>query len=125
MVAALGGPNDLVDNPAAHLRSAAVTQPIEAERNGFVHAIDTRNVGLAVVALGGGRMRVGDAIDHTVGLSDIAGLGEPVDRDHPIAIVHARSESEATIAADAVRAAFVIGDVAPPHSPVVASRITG
>ena len=125
MVTALGGPNDLVEKPTAHLRSAAVTQQIHPDRDGFVQAIDTRSVGLAVVALGGGRMRVGDAIDHSVGLSEIVGLGEHADHDRPIAVVHARSESEATIAANAVRAAFSIGETRPPDSPVVASRITG
>jgi thymidine phosphorylase len=125
MVAALGGPSDLVANPAAHLRSAPVTLRIEPDRNGYVQEIDTRSVGLVVVALGGGRMRVGDSIDHTVGLSEMAGLGEQVDHDRPIAVVHARSESDATIAANAVRAAVVISDNKPQTNPVVASRITG
>ena len=125
MVSALGGPNDLVENPTSYLRSAAVTQRIDPDRDGYVQAIDTRSVGLAVVALGGGRMRVGDAIDHSVGLGDVVGLGEFVDHDRPIAVVHARTESEATMAAAAVRAAFTIGEAKPPPSPVVASRISG
>ena len=96
MVTALGGPNDLVDNPSAHLRSAPVTLRIEPERVGYVQAIDTRSVGLVVVSFGGGRLRVGDSIDHSVGLSDVAGLGDHVDNDRPIAVVHvARSESDA------------------------------
>jgi thymidine phosphorylase len=125
MVTALGGPNDLVENPTAHLRSAAVTLPISPDRSGYVQSIDTRSVGLAVVALGGGRMRVGDPIDHTVGLSEVVGLGDRVDQDRPIALVHARSESEATVAANAVRAACTIGDTQPVTTAVVASRISG
>ncbi len=35
-----------------------------------------------------------------VGLSEVVGIGEHVDQDRPIAIVHARSESEATIAGE-------------------------
>ena len=124
MVAALGGPNDLMEHPDAYLPAAAVTQRIEPGRPGYVQSIDTRAVGLAVVALGGGRMRVNDPIDHTVGFSNVAGLGEYVDHDRPLAIVHARTESEAAIAADAVRAACSIDDAQPTAGPVVASRIT-
>ena len=123
MVAALGGPNDLMERPDAYLPDAAVTMRVEPGRDGYVQSIDTRAVGLAVVALGGGRMRVDDPIDHTVGLSDVAGLGEYVDHERPLAIVHARNESEAAIAADAVRAACSIDDSRPTAGPVVATRI--
>ena len=124
MVTALGGPGDLVDNPAAYLPAAEVTYRVAATRDGYVDSIDTRSVGLVVVALGGGRLRVDDQVDHSVGLTDVVAVGEHVDRDRPLAVVHARSESDAIVAADALRAACSIGDVAPPSSPVVASRIT-
>ncbi len=124
MVTALGGPADLVHNPAAHLRSAAVTQRVVPSQSGYVNEMDTRSVGLVVVALGGGRMRVEDTVDHAVGLSHIAGLGDYVDHERPLAVVHARNESEATIAANAVRAACSIDDVSPISGPVVALRIT-
>ena len=124
MVSALGGPHDLLQQPDVYFPAAAFTQRIEPSRSGYVQSIDTRAVGLAVVALGGGRMRVNDPIDHTVGLSDVAGLGEYVDHERPLAVVHARSESAAAIAADAVRAACSISDNEPTVGPVVASRIT-
>ncbi|MEP7048435.1 MAG: thymidine phosphorylase, partial [Ilumatobacteraceae bacterium] len=123
MVTALGGPPDLVDNPAAHLRAAPVRYRVEPHRNGYVESIDTRGMGLAVVTLGGGRMRVEDDIDHAVGLSDVIGLGQYVDGDRTLAVVHARNDIEAKIAADAVRAACVIGDAPPATGPVVASRV--
>jgi thymidine phosphorylase len=125
MVTALGGPADLIHNPSSHLRSAEVTHRVEATRAGFVNSIDTRSVGLAVVALGGGRLRVDDEIDHSVGLTDVVALGEHVDSDRPLAIVHARNEAEALIAADVLRSACSIGDAPLPSGPVIASRITG
>ncbi len=124
MVTALGGPGDLIDNPTTHLRAAQVTHRVAATRDGFVESIDTRAVGLVVVALGGGRLRVEDEVDHSVGLADVVAIGEHVDSGRPLAVVHARTESEAMIAAEALRAACSIGDVAPPLSPVVAARIT-
>jgi thymidine phosphorylase len=124
MVTALGGPADLVPNPTAHLRSAAITQQVFPSQSGYLNAMDTRSVGLVVVTLGGGRMRVEDEVDHAVGLSDIAGLGDYVDSERPLAVVHARNESEATIAANALRAACSIGDASATSGPVVAMRIT-
>ena len=124
MVTALGGPADLVENPTKHLRAAPVTRRVDPDHDGYVQSMNTRSVGLAVVTLGGGRTRVEDTIDHAVGLSDVADLGQYVDGERPLAIVHARTESEAALAADAVRAACVIGDTPPTVVPVVAGRIT-
>ena len=124
MVTALGGPADLVNDPAAHLPVAPITLRVEPSRPGHINAIDTRAVGLAVVALGGGRLRVEDDVDHAVGLTQFAPLGEFVDADRPIAVVHARSEADAEAAAAALRKACSIGDNRPPAMPVVATRIT-
>lgn len=123
MVTALDGPPDLVQRPEAHLRAAPFSLRVEPTGDGHVRAVNTRAVGLAVVALGGGRTRVEDAVDHAVGLSDVAGVGEFVDRERPIAVIHARNESEARIVADALRAAFTIGDAGAEPGPAIASRI--
>ena len=124
MVTALGGPRDLVEHPHAYLRAATVTHRVVAGASGYVQSIDTRSIGLAVVALGGGRMRVNDPIDHSVGLSDVVGVAEHVDDERPLCVVHARSDAEATKAADAIRTAYSLGDARPVVGPVVASRTT-
>lgn len=124
MVTALDGPPDLVQRPEAHLRAAPFSLRVEPTGDGHVRAVNTRAVGLAVVALGGGRTRVEDAVDHAVGLSDVAGVGEFVDRERPIAVIHARNESEARLVADALRAAFTVGDAGAEPGPAIASRIT-
>jgi len=89
-----------------------------------VRAIDTRAVGLAVVALGGGRTRPQDPIDHAVGLTSLVGLGAPVGPGQPLALVHARSPEEAQEAAARVLAAYEIGE-APQVGPVVVERLAG
>ncbi|RFB81352.1 thymidine phosphorylase [Methylovirgula sp. 4M-Z18] len=120
MVAALGGPADFMTRMDAYLPKAAVVKPILSEAAGQVTAIDTRGVGLAVVALGGGRTRADQAIDHSVGFTDLAGLGTAVDAKTPLATVHARTAEEAEAAAGALRAAYRIGDHADrPQSPVL------
>ena len=75
MVAALGGPAGFLDRFEAHLAGAPVIADVPAGRDGFVAAIDTRGLGLAVVELGGGRRRASDAIDPAVGLESLIGLG--------------------------------------------------
>jgi thymidine phosphorylase len=123
MVVALGGPSDLLENPGRHLAPAPVVRPVHAERPGSVSRIATRDVGVAVVALGGGRTRPQDPVDHAVGLTDLAPLGEKVDGERPLGIVHARSEAAADAAADALRRAYTIGDAAAAPGALVLERI--
>jgi thymidine phosphorylase len=111
MVAELGGPPDLVDAPSRHLPSAPVVTVVEPEYAGVVSAVDVRAVGIAIVNLGGGRAREDDVVDHSVGLTEVAALGERVEPGaRPLAILHARDDDSARRAADAVRGAYVLGD---------------
>ncbi|QTP57394.1 thymidine phosphorylase [Billgrantia antri] len=111
MVAGLGGPTDLLEHHERYLPRAPIVRPVHAERSGRVTRIDTRAVGLAVVTLGGGRRAPDDAIDHAVGLTGIAALGQRVDGERPLAWVHARSETEAERAASQLHAAIEVNDV--------------
>ncbi|KGS00063.1 thymidine phosphorylase [Burkholderia sp. ABCPW 111] len=119
MVAALGGPADLIERPQLHLPRAALAAPVLAERAGWIDRIDARALGLAVVGLGGGRAKIGDALDYAVGLSALAQRGARVDAGQPIAIVHAREPDAAARAADAVRRAYRIGAEQPAQARVV------
>jgi thymidine phosphorylase len=123
MVKALGGPGDLLENPSAHLPRAAIIRPVYAERSGIVQAIATRDLGVAVVSLGGGRTRPEDEIDHGVGLDALATIGSRVDGNAPLAFVHARDESAADAAARAVLAAYRVGDETQPAGPLVIERV--
>lgn len=116
MVAALGGPADFLERPQDYLATAPVSLPVTPESAGFVSEIDTRAVGVAVVSLGGGRRRASDAIDHAVGLTGIAALGEEVDSHRPLAVVHARDEASAQAAAAEIRAAMRVGGERPAAS---------
>ena len=123
MVAALGGPHDLLEHPDRSLRAAPCVVPVAPARAGHVGAIDTRAIGLAIIALGGGRTRADQVIDHTVGLSAVAGLGEPVDAAHPLCLCHARDAAAAAHAAALIQAAVTIADVPPAPQPVIAERL--
>ena len=123
MVAALGGPANFLDVFEAHLAGAAEIGDVAAGRAGFVTAIDARALGLAVVELGGGRRRASDAIDHAVGLENLIGLGASVDPDTALARIHAADEAALRRAEARVRAAYTIGDTAPPQTPLILERI--
>lgn len=103
MCSALGGPDDFVERYANYLPRAPVVRPVHAD--GYLAAVNTRAVGNLIIELGGGRRHVGDTLDLSVGLAQFANIGEYVDSDHPLAIVHAASEADAERAADALLAA--------------------
>ncbi|MFO1515574.1 MAG: thymidine phosphorylase [Lysobacterales bacterium] len=118
MVAALGGPADLLDRPQRHLAVAPVQQDVPAADGGFVQAIDVRALGECVVDLCGGRRTPGAAIDPAVGLGAVRGRGERVARGEALAVVHARSAAAAEAVAARVRAAFHLGEEAPAAVPL-------
>jgi thymidine phosphorylase len=121
MVAALGGPYDLVERPESSLPQAPVRVPVFPESAGVVTRVDARMVGLAVVGLGGGRQRAEDEVDPAVGLASVRGPGDAVGPGQPLGVVHARTRAEAEEAAAALRAAVTVGDAppAPVASPVL------
>ena len=95
MVSALGGPNDLMENPDRYLSKANIIQPIYPQQSGFIHSMDTRLIGMGVVELGGGRRMATDMIDYSVGFSDFCHIGDKVDTDNPIAFIHAKTQQQA------------------------------
>jgi thymidine phosphorylase len=122
MAQALGGPADLLEQPARHLPQAPVQRPVHLPQAGFVAAIDARALGLAVVALGGGRQRPSDTIDHAVGLAEVKAVGAAVGRAEPFAIVHARDDAAAAAAAEHLAAAVTV--TADPPAPAPALIVT-
>jgi thymidine phosphorylase len=102
---------------------AAVAKPCTAERSGHVTGMNARDVGMAVVTLGGGRSHADDAIDPSVGLTDVIDVGVKVRAAGSPCIVHAASESEADAPIVLLRYAIRIGDAPPVDKPVVMQRV--
>jgi thymidine phosphorylase len=120
MVAELGGPPDLVQAPEQHLRAAPLVRAVEPLEAGTVSRVDVRAVGIAVVGLGGGRARETDPVDHSVGFTEVAALGERVGPgERSLALVHARDEASAEQAAEALRQAVTLGDGPERSEPIV------
>ena len=108
MVAGLGGPRDVLAD--AQLPPAPVVATLPAPRSGVLVAMDTRAIGLVVVALGGGRARASDVVDPRVGLSDIRPLGTVLQAGEPLLRVHAATAAAAEAACSALLAALTWAD---------------
>ena len=123
MVAALGGPADFCEHPAHHLVAAPVVQPVPSPRGGWVQGMVTREIGLAIIELGGGRRQAGDAVDPRVGFSQVVVVGQRVERGEPLAMAHAASADAAASAGARLASLVMLGDAPPPSAPVLLERL--
>jgi thymidine phosphorylase len=127
MVIALGGPKSIAAHYDTLLPRAPLTLAVHAAEDGVVGTINVRTLGMAVIALGGGRHLVTDSIDHGVGLADIATPGEKIGpRDAPLCVILGNDRASMAKAEALIREAYAI---VPPGAiietpPVVRERIT-
>jgi thymidine phosphorylase len=125
MVHLLGGPADFIARPQAYLPKAPVILPVEAPRDGTLQSCNARDIGMEVIALGGGRTRPDEAIDHRVGFSGLKPLGTKMEKGEPFAFVHAASADQAEASRANLLKIYTIGDDALPERPVIVSKISG
>ncbi len=111
--------------PACTVQSGSPRRyDVPAPDAGYVCAIDGEAIGLAAMALGAGRSRVEDRIDHAVGLVVRAKVGDRVRRGDPLCTVHAGPSSEPDLRVAArILGAYRLGSAAPPPRPLVLERI--
>lgn len=124
MISELGGPADFVDHWRDRLPSAPVVRDVLSQEPGYVSGMDGHALGMAVVHLGGGRMKGGDKVDPAVGLSNCCMIGEYLDADNLIATIHAKSVEEADQAEAAIRAAIRLASEAPNEPPLVYEKVS-
>ena len=123
MIAAMGGPRDFVERWRDRLPAAPVVREIRAPATGYLAAMDGLALGMAVVRLGGGRLRAGDRIDPSVGLSDVLMLGDEVSAGDPLAIVHAATDDDADTAIAVCVPAFSITETPPEIRPLILKEV--
>ena len=108
MIAAQGGDPAVCDD-VSRLPQAKVIRPVSCGVSGWVTKMDTMALGLAAQAMGAGRMKVDDELDYSVGFVLQVRIGDRVEADTPLCVLHARSEADADRAEAAVRAAVTFG----------------
>jgi pyrimidine-nucleoside phosphorylase len=122
-VVAQGGGGALVDDPT-RLPHAPILVEVPAAEAGVVQAVDSRAIGLAVVALGGGRHKKGDPIDYSVGVIVHAKVGDAVQKGTPLCTIHATSQEAAQSVMEQIVGAYTVGDGAREPLPIVYGRVT-
>ena len=122
MIEAQGGNPAVVDDPGA-LPQARHSEVWGAPRDGLVSEVVPRDIGRAINAMGGGRQRVSDHIDPSVGFHITVKPGHVVRRGQPLATIHAREEHGLAVGRRALEGAVRFGEIAEPL-PLISHRVT-
>ena len=112
-IEAQGGDPRVCDDPATFLPLVSETIKVESPRSGFITRVDTTEIGHAVAAIGGGRVRIEDTIDPTVGFTSELKIGDKIKAGEAIGLVHCADTSAGQDAARRIQAAYRIGDGPP------------
>ncbi|HEY2855620.1 MAG TPA: thymidine phosphorylase [Gemmatimonadaceae bacterium] len=123
IIEAQGGNPGVVDDPAV-LPQAGDCELFSAPRRGFVARVEPRAIGRGIIALGGGRTKMDDVIDPSVGFVITARPGDWVEQGEPLATVFARDRAGIETGKHALRQAIAIADEADPPLPLVSHRVT-
>ena len=110
MISELGGANDFFEKPKNYLTPSNIQKNICCKKSGYVKKINTKNLGNILILLGGGRQKVEDDIDFSVGMKLLIDLGTYVERNQPICTLYARDEETFNIAEKEIIESFEIGE---------------
>ena len=122
MIEAQGGNPAVVDDPGA-LPQARHSEVWKSPQDGLVSEVAPRDIGRAINAMGGGRQRVTDHVDASVGFHITVKPGQRVQRGQPLATIHARDEHGLGVGRRALEGAIRFGETADPL-PLISHRVT-
>ena len=125
MVAAQGGEASLLDDACDSLVAPRASREVTADSDGYLFAMDTERCGLASVALGAGRAKKDDAIDHSAGIVLVAKPGAAVRAGDVVATLHAASDSLLDEGERLFRSALDIRHERPKDTPLIYARVSG
>ena len=124
MVSSLGGPSDFCDKYDSYLPQAAIIKPVFAKRVGYVSSMHTRDIGLSLIKLKGGRTRSDQTLDFATGFSNFCQIGDKIEQDTPLAYIHAQTQAEWEQAAEDIQQAIQIGATPPQLSSEIIEKIS-
>ncbi|MBR6788651.1 MAG: thymidine phosphorylase [Clostridia bacterium] len=105
MIEYQGGDSRVCDDTSL-LPQAKVVREIKADTVGYVESMDTVELGLIAQSLGAGRQKIDDDVDYSVGYILPVRIGDYIDRDTTLCVIHARSESDAIACENRIRKAI-------------------
>jgi thymidine phosphorylase len=91
--------------------------PLTAQTDGVVETIQTRNLGIAILEMGGGRKRTEDVINPFVGLTQIKKVGESVQKGEPLCLMHLNPERDNSAVEKLLRESFALAPAGTPVTP--------
>jgi pyrimidine-nucleoside phosphorylase len=103
-------------------RPVAPENMVVANRSGYIASIDTEQLGLTIVELGGGRKKVGDVVDHSVGIEMLVRHGDRVVSGQPLLRIFAEPAAAASVG-NAVLDAFDVSEEPPVPRPLIVERL--
>lgn len=125
MVQALGGPADLMQNPHQYLTAANTVIEVKAPHSAWVASMQTRDIGILLIELGGGRRKASDTIDHSVGFTGLPAVGMRLEQGQVFAKVHANSPAQAQEMAQRLLALYQWSNTPVATTPAILEKITG
>ncbi len=117
-----GGDPHVVDD-YGRIAAAPERDVVIAPRQGFLAGLDAALVGRASVALGAGRDRVEDSIDHAAGITVVVKPGVELRAGDPVLELHYRDRARLGAAADLASRAIKIEDNQPIVEPLVVGEV--
>ena len=123
IISAQGGNPGVVDDPGV-LPQANACELYAATRRGIVARVEPRAIGKGIIALGGGRTRMEDTVDPSVGFVITAKPGDWVEAGEPLATIFARDRAGIDEGRSALRHAILVSDEADPPLPLVSHRVS-
>ncbi len=124
IIEAQGGNPKVIDDYALFAQ-AGVKVPIIAKDSGYVHSIDSRAIGYALVRIKAGRMQVSDTIDYAAGALLYPKIGDVINAGDKLGEVHAVSQSQAEEVAELIRNAYKIAEFPKSKEPLIYEIATG
>jgi pyrimidine-nucleoside phosphorylase len=122
-IEAQGGDPRVCDAPGKFLPLVSETVQVKSPRSGFITSVDTTEIGHAIAAIGGGRVRIEDTVDPTVGFTSELKLGDEVRAGDAIGIVYCVDPAAAAEAARRIQASYEIGDAPLNKTPKLVKEI--
>jgi pyrimidine-nucleoside phosphorylase len=123
IIEAQGGNPSVVDDPAI-LPQAAECELFPSPKRGFVAHVEPKTIGRGIVEMGGGRTKIDDVVEPSVGFVISARPGDWVEAGEPLATIFARDRTGIETGRQTLRAAIRIADEADPPLPLISHRVT-
>jgi pyrimidine-nucleoside phosphorylase len=120
-----GGDEAVIDDPHRILPKPHFHLNVVSSEKGFISGTNCENFGTALAMLGGGREKKEDKIDHAVGLEFHKRIGDPVEKNEPLATIHYNNDAKLVEAQALIAQSYLVVHDAPKETPPLIHKILG